>query len=93
MVCGSVGQSVAVSETPPEFSYWATTDRGWVSGNTSGYKVWARMFSTVIPVVGKKSTPLIIHEVHMTLIIIRQELQNHSKVFLNISHELIPTFH
>ena len=30
-----------------EFSDQATTDRGWVSGNTSGYKVGASMFSTV----------------------------------------------
>ena len=31
-----------------EFSNWATTDRVWVSGNTSGYKVQASMFSTVV---------------------------------------------
>ena len=31
-----------------EFSDLDTTDRGWVSGNTSGYKVWASRFSTVV---------------------------------------------
>ena len=30
-----------------EFSDWATTDRGCVSGNTSGYKVRASIFSTL----------------------------------------------
>ena len=31
-----------------EFSDRATTDRGWGSGKTSGYTVWASMFSTVV---------------------------------------------
>ena len=30
-----------------EFSHRAPADRGWVSGNTSGYKVWAITLSTV----------------------------------------------
>ena len=36
-----------LSPDATEFSDWATTDRGWVSGKTIGFKVRVSMFSTV----------------------------------------------
>ena len=49
-----------------EYSDWATTNRGWVSGNTSGYNVWPGMFSTVARLgltVVKVNTPVYIQYV------------------------------
>ena len=50
----------------------ATTDRGWVSVNTSGYKVWVVCFVLLcrlgLPVARKKLTPLTLSGMLLTVL-------------------------
>ena len=83
-----------------KFSDWSTTDRGWVSGNTRGYKVQTNMFSTVASArATKKSTPLNHQSTFTTIVntewyyvVICEKLIVHVYVFLYLFIKICSIF-